>query len=217
MSGSASAYGDDNAGIYDQIYPRIERQTLDRLQQFAAGRRVLELGVGTGRCARPLSARGMDVVGVDASAAMLALCRRRDVGQGLPLVRADLANLPFRSGFGLIYALVSTLTLLPDRTAQRNALMGVACALNPGGCFIDEGDAAAGAPGENLARTFEVPWPGAPAGVYRYRMLPLPPPVLDELAQQAGLLCLARWRNWNGDEWRATDSLAISVYQRAVS
>ena len=45
---------------------------LIELGQLQPGRRCLEVGVGTGRIALPLVARGVDLVGVDLSSAMLA-------------------------------------------------------------------------------------------------------------------------------------------------
>lgn len=213
MSGSASDYGDDNAAFYDQIYPRIDSRVLDCLQALASGR-ALELGVGTGRCARPLAARGISVVGVDASVRMLARCRQLDPAPALQLVRADIANLPFRGGFGLVYSLVSTLSLLPDREAQGSALRGIAAALDRDGYFVDEGCAAADAASPDTAQTVELPWIGSPGGVYRVHSLPLPPTLLDAMAERAGLLRIARWRDWSGGPWCSTDAQAISIYQR---
>lgn len=48
-----------------------------------AGQRVLDVGTGTGRGAIALAARGADVTGVDASAEMLAVARRRAAAAGV--------------------------------------------------------------------------------------------------------------------------------------
>lgn len=56
---------------------------------------VLEIGVGTGRIAGPLEERGVGVVGVDASANMLAKARAKRLSN---LVRGDAYHLPFRDG-----------------------------------------------------------------------------------------------------------------------
>jgi ubiquinone/menaquinone biosynthesis C-methylase UbiE len=62
-----------------------------------AGRRVLDVGTGTGRAAVGLAAGGARVVGADASAEMLgvARARARDAGHDLVLTRADARALPF--------------------------------------------------------------------------------------------------------------------------
>ncbi len=56
-------------------------------------KRILEAGVGTGRFAAPLQARGFDVVGVDISPRMLEKAKQKGVGD---LLLADLCALPFR-------------------------------------------------------------------------------------------------------------------------
>ena len=50
------------------------------LAELADGGRVLELGLGTGRLALPLAARGVDVEGVDASASMVAKLEAKPSG-----------------------------------------------------------------------------------------------------------------------------------------
>ncbi len=56
-------------------------------------KRILEAGVGTGRFAAPLQARGFDIVGVDISPRMLEKAREKAVTN---LILADLCALPFR-------------------------------------------------------------------------------------------------------------------------
>ena len=64
-------------------------------------RRILDVGVGSGRVALPLVARGARVVGVDASPLMLAETARRgrDAGEEpIGLATADAHHLPFEAG-----------------------------------------------------------------------------------------------------------------------
>jgi SAM-dependent methyltransferase len=64
----------------------------------AAARPVVELGVGTGRVAIPTAMAGVHVIGVDASAGMLAVCAERageaGVADRLDLRRGDLRRPP---------------------------------------------------------------------------------------------------------------------------
>lgn len=64
----------------------------------AAGRPVVELGVGTGRIAIPTAMAGVHVIGVDASAGMLAVCAERAAEAGvadrLDLRQGDLRRPP---------------------------------------------------------------------------------------------------------------------------
>ncbi len=207
----AAAYGEHNAAVYDQLYPRMDPQVTDCLTALAAGRPVLALGVGTGRCAAGLLARGVSVCGVDGSAAMLRRCRLRL--PGMPLIQADLAMLPIRGGFGLAYSLVSTLSLLTTAEAQQCCLAGIAAALAPGGLYVDESTLA-----ETSADAVSVDCALpqiAPALRYRVRYLPLTLARLEQMAGRAGLRLLERWRNWRRQPFRPGDTEAISIYQRA--
>jgi len=76
---------------------------------------VLDAGVGTGRFALPLQAKGYEVVGVDLSPRMLAKASDKGV-EGL--VRGDLRALPFRDGTFAVAMSIHVLHLISDwRTA----------------------------------------------------------------------------------------------------
>jgi SAM-dependent methyltransferase len=100
---------DRAAEYYDRTRvtdPEALAETLGLLEREVGGRgrgRVLEIGVGTGALAVPLWERGVDVVGVDVSTAMLAQLRRKSVT--MPVVAADATTLPFPDGvIGSAYA-----------------------------------------------------------------------------------------------------------------
>lgn len=99
------------AGRYDRLLPRLyttlgTRERAVRTELLARlglrpGGRVLLVGAGTGRDLRHLhraTAPGGAVVGVDRSAAMLRVSRRKTHLQGTPvsLVRAGYRRLPFK-------------------------------------------------------------------------------------------------------------------------
>lgn len=99
---------DRAAGYYDAtrgLPADIATQVTEVLVGELAGRgRCLEVGVGTGRIARPVADRGVPLVGADTAAAMLdRLVRSTDGRMPFPLVRADAAHLPFRdASFGAV-------------------------------------------------------------------------------------------------------------------
>src|SRR3954471_5050755 len=75
MSYTANTYGDRIAAVYDEWVGPIVDPTTDAcaafLAEIAGSGPVLELGIGTGRIALPLAARGLSVHGIDASQAMV--------------------------------------------------------------------------------------------------------------------------------------------------
>lgn len=85
--------------------------------------RLLEVGVGTGRIARPLMDRGFTVLGLDASPGML----RQASAKGLQrLVRADADHLPLKGGSVDAAFFVHVLHLLdhPDRAIEEARRVG---------------------------------------------------------------------------------------------
>jgi ubiquinone/menaquinone biosynthesis C-methylase UbiE len=108
------------------------------------GGRALELGCGTGRIAFPLARAGVEVVGIDRSAAMLARAARRLRRRGggaaatrsLALARGDIRALPFRgAAFSMVLAPYGVLqSLLRDRDLSAT-LDSVSRVLRPGGMF----------------------------------------------------------------------------------
>lgn len=71
----ASTYGERIADVYDAFHPGVDPAAIELLIELASGGPVLELGIGTGRIALPLSARGLKIHGVDASDAMVSRLR----------------------------------------------------------------------------------------------------------------------------------------------
>lgn len=206
----------------------------------AAGGLVLELAVGTGRLALPLAARGVPVVGVDASAAMLAHLRAKDPGRRVVAVRADLAALPVRAGARLALAFVATSSLFNLWRAedQRRCLDRVGAALEPGGALVVEAfvpdPTARGLAvtprhvGGGRATVFvtradprrqlvesDIVELGT-AGVRRRPVVvrPLLPDQLDDLAAAAGLALESRWADWTGRPYDEGSPAHVSTYRR---
>ncbi len=107
---------------------------------LAAQGPVVELGVGDGRIAVRAATRGCRVIGVDASTAMLDLCRARATRAGVAdrvdLRRADFRDFTLREPADLIalpYHSIGHLTTVDDK---RRALQQVFAQLRPGGRFI---------------------------------------------------------------------------------
>jgi SAM-dependent methyltransferase len=87
------------------------------LQYLPAGASLLDLGCGGGQDAGDLARRGYRIVGVDRTSALLSAGRRRY--PLLPLVRADLRDLPFQAmSFDGLWAAAS-LMHFPKPEARR--------------------------------------------------------------------------------------------------
>jgi ubiquinone/menaquinone biosynthesis C-methylase UbiE len=120
---------------YDRFRPPDEGwfELLDVLVQHGdlAGRRVLDVGCGTGSLAGALAERGARVWGVDPSEEMLAVARSR-LGRrvGLKLGRAE--ALPFKDGW-FERAVLRLVVHLVDRA---RALPELARVLSPGGRLV---------------------------------------------------------------------------------
>jgi ubiquinone/menaquinone biosynthesis C-methylase UbiE len=137
----AAAYGDAFADVYDRWYHDVT--DAEGTARFVADRcppglPVVELGVGTGRLVGPLLTYGLTVIGVDASAPMLAQCHRRRFGPGLHLVRADMAHLPLRGPVGVVLIAFNTLFNLPTARGQQSVFDRAAHVLAPDGALIVE-------------------------------------------------------------------------------
>lgn len=92
--------------------------------------RVLDLGCGDGALTAAIAARGAHVLGVDASADLLAAAAAR----GLAVRRMDGQALDFDADFDAVFT-NAALHWMPDHDA---VLSGIARALVPGGRFVGE-------------------------------------------------------------------------------
>ncbi|MFI6207420.1 class I SAM-dependent methyltransferase [Streptomyces sp. NPDC051041] len=92
----AEAYAAENEN--NLVNAHYERPAMLALAGDVTGRRVLDAGCGSGPLSAALRDRGAVVTGIDASAGMLALARRR-LGGDVALHMADLRDrLPFGDG-----------------------------------------------------------------------------------------------------------------------
>ena len=110
----------------------------DRLAQ-ATGGPVLELGCGTGRIALALAQAGLSLTGVDVSAGMLALARRKSerlaaaASRCLTFVQGNMAPLDLRRRFGMAFIAFRSFQHLLTVDEQRATLTGVRRHLRPDG------------------------------------------------------------------------------------
>jgi SAM-dependent methyltransferase len=135
-----TSYGEGFADIYDDWYGDITdvAKTVATLAGLADGGRVLELGVGTGRLAIPLAQTGLEVHGVDSSAAMLQKLAVKPGGDAVNVTLGDMAlDLP-DGPFKLAFIASNTFWNLLTEARQRMCCTHVAEHLAVGGVFVVE-------------------------------------------------------------------------------
>ncbi|HTN79905.1 MAG TPA: class I SAM-dependent methyltransferase [Acidimicrobiales bacterium] len=99
---------------------------------------LVELAIGSGRVAIPVAqATGQKVIGVDSSAAMLAMARANAAAAGveLDLREGDMRDLTVDEPAALIYCPYRALLHLPTWADRRRVFERVAASLRPGGRF----------------------------------------------------------------------------------
>ena len=179
---------DVSGDAYDRRYD--ERATAgenvhgeaDLVMRFGPGS-VLDAGCGTGRVARELAHRGVDVVGVDLDPEMLATARRRT--SELVWVEADLATFDLGRVFDLVVAAGNVMILLTPGT-EPAVLANLARHLRPGGVLVAGFQIRAG----NLTLAD-----------------------YDAFADAAGFTLADRWATWDREPWGPDSGYAVSVHR----
>ena len=147
MSAGEDVFSGEYAALYDAFYAGKDYAAECDLVAAAADRlgcgpvrRVLDIGCGTGNHSLELAARGLEVIGLDRSAPMLAEARRKAAARGLALslVEGDLRDIP-ASDVPPVDAVLFMFAVLGYQVANadvRAALRGARAALRPGGLLL---------------------------------------------------------------------------------
>ena len=238
----ASSYGDAFADVYDDWYAAVSdvAATVRDVVALAEGGAVLELGVGTGRLALALADAGLDVHGLDASAAMLDRLRAKDPAGRVATTLGDMvADLP-AGAFAVVLVAYNTLFNLTEPGAQADCFRAVAARLTDGGRFVVEAFVPETPPlaGDRVSvRTLDVdrvvlsvsvhdPVTSTASGQFvelsettGVRLRPwsiryATTAELDAMAAAAGLALEHRWRAFGDHGWDDDAERHVSVYRR---
>lgn len=237
-------YGDHIAGIYDALYPTATYPVDDAvayLTELAADGAVLELGIGTGRIALPLAAAGVDVRGIDASAAMVDRLRDKEGGADLDVVIGDFGEADLGRGLSVVFVAFNTFFALQDQRHQIDCFHAVAAALGPRGHFVIEAfvpDLARFDRGQRVSAVevgtqrvvlntsmlhvdeqriegSHIVIADGRADTYPVALRYAWPSELDLMARLAGLELVHRWGGWNRSPFTAASGGHVSVWRAA--
>lgn len=245
----ANTYGDRFADVYDDWYADVSdvegcADHLAALVGRSGGGPVLELGVGSGRLALPLVERGLEVHGIDASAAMVERLVAKPGGDQVRVTVGDMAALALADGappFSVVFVAFNTFFNLATPEAQAGCLQRVAAVLAPEGRFVLEAFVptiepraaaeASVAPRHISAdevvltvsqvdhRTQTITGQHVHLTEAGIRLRPwhlryLTPEQLDELAAAAGLELESRAGGWRGEPFDETSDVHVSTYRK---
>ena len=139
---TSSDYWDaETAEQYDEsaafmFAPDVLDPAVDLLAELAADGPALELAVGTGRVAIPLTRRGIPVTGIELSAPMVEQLHRK--APDLPVVVGDMATTRAPGEFSLVYVVWNSIGNLRTQAEQVACFGNAARHLAPGGRFVVE-------------------------------------------------------------------------------
>ena len=225
----------------DMFEPGVVEPAVSFLADLAGDGAALELGIGTGRLALPLSRRGVPVHGIELSPAMVAQLRAKPGADDIGVTIGDFATATVDRTFRVAYLAFNTIMNLTTQDEQVTCFRNVAAHLESGGTFVIEVGVPALQrlpPGETF-RAFTV----SPTRLgfdeydiatqilfshhywvvdgqleifsapYRYVW----PSELDLMARLAGMTLVERWSGWTREPFTSESTTHVSVWEKRAS
>jgi len=231
----AARYDDSSAEMFD---PAVVDPVVDLLVELAGHGRALELGIGTGRIALPLTQRGVPVHGIELSNAMAARLRAKPGGEDIGVTIGDFATTSVDGTFSVAYLVFNTIMNLTTQAEQVACFRNVSAHLEPGGCFVIE----VGVPGLqrlppgetirafHVSETrwgldeFDVAVQGLTSHHFtivdgKLERVSIPfryawPAELDLMAELAGMRLRERWSGWKREPFTSDSRKHVSVWEK---
>lgn len=232
-------YGARWADNYDEWHKGLmdDEGAVAALAGFASGGPALEFGVGTGRLAVPLAERGVEVVGVDISAEMLAKLKEKSAA--VTAVEGDMTTVALEREFAVAFIAFNSIFVLETQEEQVELFRNAARHLRPGGRFVletvmtkppgpDEGKLSivkveadrvtlAGGRHDPATGNYTGTWMVVePTGTTFYPLggRNVTHHEMDLMAQLAGLEREDRWADWKGTPFGEKSELHVSIYRK---
>jgi Methyltransferase domain len=225
----------------DSFHPAVVDPAVSFLAELAGSGAALELGIGTGRIALPLSRRGVRVHGIELSPAMVEQLQAKPGAGGIGVTIGDFATTRVDDSFTLAYLVRNTIMNLTTQDEQLQCFHNVAAHIQPDGCFVIEVIVPALRqlpPGETV-RAFTVTPSHLGFEEYvdlaaqvsvshhywvvdgRLETFSAPfryvwPSELDLMARLAGMTLRERWSDWNRAPFTSESTSHVSVWEKAA-
>jgi SAM-dependent methyltransferase len=236
-----TSFGDEVSRRYDAEETRGDEQdTVAFLARLAGRRAALELAVGTGRIALPLTRAGVHVDGIELSQDMVDRMREKPDGDTVEVTMGDMSSVTTGRTYGLVYLVYNTIGNLLTQDDQVRCFENAARHLADDGVFVLECrvPAAPAWPGHQRVAAERIEVDQVVLDVGRYdpltqildenqirlgsegvefgpiRLRLAQPPEFDLMARIAGLRLRDRWGGWNGEPYTAASWRHVSVYER---
>ena len=237
-------WGPDIAAAFDTTYahlatPDVVDPMVDVLAELAGAGRALEFAVGTGRIALALSARGIDVHGIELSPHMLEQMSAKPGADAVHAVQGDMTTTQLPGEFSLVYLVANTIMNVTTQDEQIAVFENAARHLVDGGFFVIEliVPALRDVPRGEIGRVFtlepdhvgietfddtveQIAWSHHWMKVdgelvhhsapYRYVW----PSELDLMARLAGLHLRDRWAGWHREPFTPDSDKHVSVFEK---
>jgi SAM-dependent methyltransferase len=218
--------------------PAVVDPAVNFLAELAGTGAALELGVGTGRLALPLSRRGVRVHGIELSPAMVAQLQAKPGADTIGVTIGDFATARVGGTFTLAYLVRNTIANLTTQDQQVACFGNVAAHLEPGGRFVIElyiPELQRLPPGETI-RAFDVTpthlgfeeYDVATQIAYSHHYWMVDgkletfsapfryvwPSELDLMARLAGMTLRERWSSWAREPFTSDSRSHVSVWEK---
>jgi SAM-dependent methyltransferase len=227
-----------DAASAEMYAPALLEATAAFLATEARDGEALELGIGTGRVALPLSLRGVPVAGIDISSDMIDQLRRKPGSDAVQTTVGDFATTVVDGQFSLVYVVYNSICNLLEQWEWVQTFRNAARHLGSGGRFVMElfvPDLRRFPPGalavpfqvsrehlgfdvldvatqRGVSRHFFVRDGDVECldGAFRYAW----PAELDLMAEIAGMALRNRWGDWDRSPFTSESTKHISVWER---
>ena len=218
--------------------PGVVDPAVNFLAELAGTGPALELGIGTGRLALPLSRRGVALHGIELSPAMVAQLQAKPGADAIGVTIGDFATTRVGGTFTLAYLVRNTIANLTTQDQQVACFGNVAAHLEPGGCFVIEvyvPELQRLPPGETIHAFAVTPthlgfeeYDVATQIAYSHHYWVVDgkletfsapfryvwPSELDLMARLAGMTLRERWSSWDREPFTSESRSHVSVWEK---